>query len=134
MNCMKCGKEIPDSQVFCEDCLADMERHPVKPGTAVQLPEHTELHQRRQMVQKKETTPEEEISFLKKMVSGLMLTVTILLLVLCMAVTSLLQLRKNITGDNADIGKNYHTTDTTDPTSGTLPSEPKSTVPTAAAK
>ena len=38
MSCMRCGKETKESQVFCEECLADMERHPVKPGTPIQLP------------------------------------------------------------------------------------------------
>ena len=38
MNCMKCGREIDESQVFCPECLAEMEKHPVKPGTVVQLP------------------------------------------------------------------------------------------------
>ena len=35
---MKCGREIPVGQVFCDECLEDMEKYPVKPGTAVQLP------------------------------------------------------------------------------------------------
>ena len=38
MQCMKCGREIPVGQVFCDGCLKDMEKYPVKPGTAVQLP------------------------------------------------------------------------------------------------
>ena len=38
MNCLRCGREIPVGQVFCPDCLADMEKDPVKPGTPVQLP------------------------------------------------------------------------------------------------
>jgi hypothetical protein len=35
---MKCGREIDESQVFCTECLDEMERYPVKPGTVVQLP------------------------------------------------------------------------------------------------
>ena len=38
MNCVKCGREIPEDQVFCETCLTDMENYPVKPGTAVHSP------------------------------------------------------------------------------------------------
>ena len=38
MNCVKCGWEIPEDQVFCEICLAEMERYPVKPGTAIHIP------------------------------------------------------------------------------------------------
>ena len=38
MSCIRCGKEANVDQVFCAECLADMERHPVKPGTPIQLP------------------------------------------------------------------------------------------------
>ena len=38
MSCMKCGKEVSEGQVFCEECLTEMERYPVKPGTPVLLP------------------------------------------------------------------------------------------------
>ena len=39
MRCLKCGQEIGDSEVFCPDCLKDMEKYPVKPGTVVRLPQ-----------------------------------------------------------------------------------------------
>lgn len=38
LNCLKCGREIEEGQVFCNDCLVQMAKYPVKPGTAVQLP------------------------------------------------------------------------------------------------
>ena len=38
MQCMKCGREVEAEQVFCAQCLAGMEKYPVKPGTVVQLP------------------------------------------------------------------------------------------------
>ena len=38
MNCVKCGRGIPEDQVFCEVCLKEMENYPVKPGTAVHIP------------------------------------------------------------------------------------------------
>lgn len=38
MYCMKCGREIPDGQVFCQDCLAMMATYPIAPGTHVQIP------------------------------------------------------------------------------------------------
>ena len=41
MQCMKCGREIPAGQVFCEECLAEMAEYPVKPGTVVTLPTRT---------------------------------------------------------------------------------------------
>lgn len=38
MLCMKCGREIEAEQVFCGECLAEMEKYPVKPGTVVTIP------------------------------------------------------------------------------------------------
>ena len=38
MNCLKCGRKINEGQVFCTDCLMTMDKYPIKPGTAVQLP------------------------------------------------------------------------------------------------
>ena len=31
MNCLKCGREIEEGQVFCNDCLVQMAKYPVKP-------------------------------------------------------------------------------------------------------
>lgn len=41
MHCMKCGQKIEDSKVFCPNCLEDMEKYPVRPGTVVRLPQHS---------------------------------------------------------------------------------------------
>ena len=38
MGCIKCGKKLGVSTVFCDECLEKMEKHPVKPGTLVKLP------------------------------------------------------------------------------------------------
>jgi len=35
---MKCGKETKSDRFFCQECLDDMERYPVKPDTPVYLP------------------------------------------------------------------------------------------------
>ena len=42
MNCIKCGVEIKEPHVFCENCLADMEKYPVKPNVTVNLPVRTQ--------------------------------------------------------------------------------------------
>ncbi len=36
--CMKCGKKLGSSQVFCDECLEKMEQNPVNPNTVVTLP------------------------------------------------------------------------------------------------
>lgn len=38
MACMKCGKKLGSSQVFCDECLAVMEQNPVNPNTVITLP------------------------------------------------------------------------------------------------
>ncbi|MBQ7801004.1 MAG: hypothetical protein IJ375_01625 [Oscillospiraceae bacterium] len=64
MNCMKCGKETEQDQIFCPECLAEMEKYPVKPGTVVQIPVQPakkQPHHRRPVV-----TPEEQVRRLAK--------------------------------------------------------------------
>lgn len=38
MGCMKCGRKLESSHVFCDECLKKMEQNPIKPGTVVRLP------------------------------------------------------------------------------------------------
>ena len=38
MGCMKCGKELASTQVFCDECLEKMEKSPVKTNAVVVLP------------------------------------------------------------------------------------------------
>ena len=69
MNCLKCGREIEEGQVFCNDCLVQMAKYPVKPGTAVQLPSRgsaavsKKVHSRRRT----KAAPEEQLKALKKL-------------------------------------------------------------------
>lgn len=55
MHCMKCGKEIPEGQVFCDECLEVMTKYPVKPDTPVQIlkrPARPDKKHARQLSQK----------------------------------------------------------------------------------
>ena len=76
--CMKCGRERPEDQVFCDKCLADMRQHPVKPGVVVLLPKR-EDHQPKPAPKRRHPVlpPEEQIRLLKKRVMGLTLAVLI---------------------------------------------------------
>lgn len=68
MECLKCGAQIDNTAVFCNECLQSMDAYPVKPGTVVQL-------HRREVIQaqKKNAKPkvysaaEEQVSYLKKL-------------------------------------------------------------------
>ena len=67
MNCMKCGREVEDGQVFCPACQEDMEKYPVRPGTVVLLPKREETHYVKKSTSRRRAapTPEEQIRSLK---------------------------------------------------------------------
>lgn len=83
MNCMKCGREVSDG-VFCMECLVEMERYPVKPGTVVQLPRRkSETAAKKSYSRRKlQPSPEEQIKSLRKTVRRLALILLVLVLLL----------------------------------------------------
>ena len=38
MNCLKCGRETQEDNVFCQACLLEMQKYPVHADTVVLLP------------------------------------------------------------------------------------------------
>ena len=85
MNCMKCGAEAPEGQVFCDHCLSVMEQYPVKPGAHIHLPKRTETPEPAKKPSKKKRTPppEEQITALKQKVKRLRLLAVVLVFVIC---------------------------------------------------
>ena len=97
MSCMKCGKSVSEGQLFCEECLAEMEHYPVKPGTPVLLPHReTLVPQRKRRGNKRVRKPEEQIAALR---STIRLLCVILCLVLVIATISIL-LNFKLMGDD----------------------------------
>jgi len=79
MNCMKCGREIQEGQVFCTDCLKVMEKYPVRPGTAVHLPKRPAYSPiRRVMPKRKAIPPEEMVKKQRKIIRRLSVALTIM--------------------------------------------------------
>ena len=76
MNCMRCGREIRDDQVFCPECLSEMEKCPVKPDALVRLPRRPDPVPRRQS-RKKGLSEEEQIRGLKKRIRILALLLAV---------------------------------------------------------
>ena len=64
MNCMKCGVEIRDGEAFCEKCLAEMEKYPVRPNTVIQIPYRPASTPKKSF--QRRITPEEQIAALRK--------------------------------------------------------------------
>ena len=81
MNCMRCGREIPDEQVFCPECLAEMEKCPVKPDATVRIPRRPDPALRKN-TRRKGTPEEEQIRHLKKQVHILALLLIIAAIVI----------------------------------------------------
>jgi len=83
MKCMKCGREMETEQVFCDDCLLEMEKYPVNPGTAVHLPLRKDIPVSRKSPSRRRTvSPEEQIQRLKKRVWFLSGTLVVTLMLL----------------------------------------------------
>ena len=114
MNCMKCGRETPAEQVFCEECLLEMEKYPVKPGTVVFLPtrkDHTVL---KKPTKKRIVSLEEQVRILKKRVRVL---ITVLLLCVILILAMLYPTVQYLREDHFKLGQNYTSiTVTTAPT------------------
>lgn len=96
MACMKCGKEVSGSQVFCEECLADMEKYPVKPGTPVLLPNRpAAAAPRKRRSYKRIRKSEEQISTLKNIITWMCVFCCILMVTLTLSIMLNLQLLGN---------------------------------------
>lgn len=110
MNCMKCGSTITGSGVFCQECLADMEKYPVKPNITVQLPVRSTVPAVKKKSRHKYIKPEDQIRHLKKVRNWLcVLLVTALL---AFAAVSAIALHLIDVRDNGfGIGQNYGTTE-----------------------
>lgn len=120
MNCLKCGRETPAEQVFCEDCLLEMEKHPIKPGTVVLLPRRRETASIKKTVKKKVLSAEEQIRLLRRHLRVVYLILVLCIsLILAMVYPSVQYLMK----DRFKIGQNY--------TSVTVPTVPAAVHDTA---
>jgi len=64
VKCMRCGKDTQDRDVFCPECLEEMERYPVKPGTVIQIPVRRDPAEKPK--RKKELTLEEQLAAANK--------------------------------------------------------------------
>ncbi len=107
MKCMRCGVEISSDSVFCDACLADMERHPIAPGTPINLPRR-EKQQPIKRVKKRIYKPDEVISSLRRTIGWLLSMVLILAIALTIAIY-LLVTQPNDGLNNPIPGQNYGT-------------------------
>lgn len=104
MNCMKCGRETHEDSVFCQDCLVEMQKYPVDPGTVVLLPRRKEGASVKKMPKRHAPSPEERLAVLQKRV-----TLLFVLLAACIvAIVLMFQPTMHyILDEHYEIGQNY---------------------------
>ena len=106
--CMKCGRELPGGQVFCEGCLAEMDKYPVKPGVVVMLPRRRTAQPKVPAPRRRSApTPEEQVVKLKKWVR--IQRLCLLLLALLLAAAMWLQINYQLKMEEHKLlpGQNY---------------------------
>ena len=109
MNCMKCGIEIDSSSVFCESCLAEMDKYPVKPDTRILLPNHPAPEAtKKQAPKKRQLTTKEKLKKSQQVLKWVTVALVVSLLLLGYALYMLFE--ETAPEDPQDnIGQNYST-------------------------
>lgn len=122
MNCLKCGREIEDGQLFCSNCLEVMQKYPVKANTAVQLPHRSENVPGRKSAAKRRQAPtvEEKLQTAKRFLHRILI---LWLITLGLLIASLYPAVQYLLGETFRLpGQNYSTF-STEPTAATTPVE-----------
>ena len=105
MQCLRCGREVTEGQVFCFTCEALMAKDPVDPNIVVTVPERT-IRERASTPRKPQRT-EDDSDQLRHTILQLRLWVCMLMaaLMLCVALLTWQELTKET---KPAIGQNYH--------------------------
>ena len=104
MNCMKCGRETENEAVFCQECLLEMQKYPVRPGIVVQLPRRKENASLKKLSKRHAQSTDEQIKTLRK-------AVNLLMLLLIMCITAIILMFKPtmhyVLDEHVEVGQNY---------------------------
>lgn len=109
MECLKCGKETELDHSFCNACMAEMAKYPVKPGTPVQLPRPSARTSVNRERSKKKTVSEKEQIEKLRYGNRILVVLVLLLLTLCLFVSGL-YVRAFYRRPTRPTGQNYSTT------------------------
>lgn len=106
MQCLKCGKETKNEQVFCPQCLAVMETYPVKPDVHIQLPKHTDrVLSKKSGKKRRVSSPEEQIAHLRR--RNRRLIAALLAMTLLLGAAGYLLVQASVSTEDTELGKNY---------------------------
>ena len=112
MRCMKCGREIADQQAFCENCLTEMAKYPVKPNATVHIPLRNEAPVVKKKPRKLRDAKAEDLLRRKKlMIRCLWVALAVAVAGFLITAGMLLQLM-HATKTAPNIGQNYGTVST----------------------
>ena len=105
MNCLKCGKEVSSNHVFCDSCMEDMKKYPVRPDTAVQLPSRKEVTPSKKPAgRRRHLSDQEKIQRLRKANRRLLGVIGVLLVLLvivsCFLAQMMLRQQRPLPGQN----------------------------------
>lgn len=124
MKCLKCGRELETEQVFCDDCLLEMDKYPIAPNSVVQLPMRQPAQVVRKTIHRRTLSPEEQIHILKKriwLLSGILIVTLALMLAMAYPAVNFFIRKYHLRpGQNytAIVATTEATTETTDPYEG----------------
>ena len=123
MNCLRCGRETENQQVFCKACLDYMALHPVRSDTPVYLPvrKEKEAPRKQRRWHRRERSADEMVVILRKRVRFLTAVTLILFSMLSAAVAGVwLAKEQGAEIPIPNIGQNFLTSgdSTTDTTEG----------------
>jgi len=143
MQCIKCGKETQENQVFCESCLQVMDAYPVKPDTAIHLPNRANQPSSKKSARKKALPLEEQVANMKKSIRRLRLfSIVLALLLIFVSCALVYRMTRPQQQEDPVSKKNYtfnsETTTATDPEPTTatvpVPTTPAEPAPTTTAE
>lgn len=116
MRCVRCGVNIQEPDMFCEKCLAAMDRDPIKTNITVQLPIRPQkAPEKKRSRRQKHKKPEEQIRHLRRWRRWLILLLAVALAAFAITAAMLLRTLRQ-PEDSPSIGQNYGTIDSSDPT------------------
>lgn len=103
MKCIRCGKETDENQVFCKECLQDMQRHPVKPETPIHLPNREDrVPTKRSNFRVAASKWQDQIFRLKYAIVWLVILIILLVMALALCMSIILQITPNWIQDLID--------------------------------
>ena len=106
MGCLKCGRNTQPNEVFCNSCLREMEKYPVRPDIEVKLPERKSSSGQKKQSKTRTVHQEEQIRILKKRCWTLFL---LLIFFILLATALAFPAVEHLMEDNFKIGQNYST-------------------------